>query len=422
VTAELDPDNDVAESNDGDNRFPASGTKALTVRAVPTARIRFVSVQQGLTAPGDVSNTRQLIDLASRMHPVSTIDIDVDPAVFPASEPLQPSGAGWGQLLSDLDGKRLAEGTDRIYFGVVKVGYARTGNMVGLTLGQGVPTAAGWDDPSDAARVVAHELGHVWGRKHSPCNSPPDLDPLYPYAGGRIGVYGLDVRSRALKPSASPDIMSYCFDSPWISDYTYQGVMSSRASSAAGVATSSVATPSLLVWGRIVNGRAVLQPAFEIVTRPNLPKQPGPYSVTATGVDGSRLFTLSFDVAAAEDGPAGNGHFAYAVPLDQATALRLNVLRLEGPTGSVSSSRPLAQVTTESVTQLVVARREGENVSLRWNAAVHPMIMVRDPDNGEVLAFARGGTALVRTAKGELDLVVSDGVRSQRVRLAINRS
>jgi hypothetical protein len=50
------------------------------------------------------------------------------------------------------------------------------------------------------------------------------------------------------------------------------------------------------------------------------------------------------------------------------------------------------------------------------------MIMVRDPDNGEVLAFARGGTALVRTPKSELDLEVSDGVRSQRVRLAINRS
>jgi hypothetical protein len=50
------------------------------------------------------------------------------------------------------------------------------------------------------------------------------------------------------------------------------------------------------------------------------------------------------------------------------------------------------------------------------------MIVVRDPDTGEVLSFARGGTALVRTDKGELDLDVSDGVRSQRVRLAISRS
>jgi len=81
----------------------------------------------------------------------------------------------------------------------------------------------------------------------------------------------------------------------------------------------------------------------------------------------------------------------------------------------------MAQLRTGPVSESIVARREGENVSLRWNAAVHPMIMVRDPDTGEVLSFARGGTAVLRSAKAELDLDVSDGVRSQRVRLAISR-
>jgi hypothetical protein len=180
--------------------------------------------------------------------------------------------------------------------------------------------------------------------------------------------------------------------------------------------------PSLLIWGRIVNGRPVLEPAFEIVTRPSLPGGPGPYSVSANGADGSRLFRLSFDVAAGEDNPAGNGHFAFAVPLDQASASRLGSLRLEGPTGTAGSSPTMAQLKTGPVSQSIVARREGANVSLRWNAAVHPMILVRDPDTGEVLSFARGGRALVRTAKGELDLDVSNGVRSQRVRLAISRS
>jgi hypothetical protein len=47
--------------------------------------------------------------------------------------------------------------------------------------------------------------------------------------------------------------------------------------------------------------------------------------------------------------------------------------------------------------------------------------MVRDPDTGEVLAFVRGGDARISTGKGELDLEVSDGVQSQRVRRAINR-
>jgi hypothetical protein len=69
-----------------------------------------------------------------------------------------------------------------------------------------------------------------------------------------------------------------------------------------------------------------------------------------------------------------------------------------------------------------VARREGMNVTLRWNAATYPMIMVRDPGSGEVLAFGRNGTVMVPTTKNELELVLSNGVRSQRLRLAIKRS
>ena len=422
IVAELDPGDDIAESNESDNRFPASGTKALTVRTAPVARIRFVSVRQGLGEAGDVSNANQLVELARRMHPLSTIDVDVDPDVFPASAPLTADGGGWFQLLSDLDGKRVAEGTDRIYFGIVRLGYGRDAGWVGLTLGQGVPTAAGWDDPADASRVVAHELGHVWGRRHSPCGGPPDVDVLYPYAGGQIGVYGMDVARSALKARTSPDIMTYCFTNPWISDYTYERVMDFRAAGSAVAGVRALPQPSILIWGRLVNGRPVLEPAFQMVTRPNLPRKSGPYTVTAAGVDGARLFSLSFDMASAQDQQPGNGHFAFAVPLDQVSASRLGSLRLQGPTGSATSSPRLAQLRTGPDNEPVVAQRQGENVLLRWNPAVYPMIMVRDPDTGHVLTFGRGGTALVRTTKGELDLDVSDGVRSQRVRLAISRS
>jgi hypothetical protein len=184
----------------------------------------------------------------------------------------------------------------------------------------------------------------------------------------------------------------------------------------------SAPRPSLLVWGRIIDGQPVLEPAFQMMARPSLPVRAGPYSLSATALDGSRLFTLSFDMAKLEDGSPGNGHFAFAVPLDRAGAAGLSSLRLTGPSGTVtrSSARPL--VRSSSASDAIAARRDGQNVSLRWDAARYPMIMVRDPDSGEVLAFGRGGTATVRTSHGELDLVVSDGVRSQRLRLAINRS
>ena len=421
VVAELDPGNDIKESNESDNRFPASNSKALVVQSVPAAGIRFVSVQQGTSAPGNVSNTNQLMTHARRLHPLNDVGVDVRSAVFTASAPLLAgaAGEGWGQLVSDLDGLRVLEGTNRTYFGIVKLDYGRNDGLVGAAF-QEVPTAAGWDDPADASRVVAHELGHTWGRRHSPCGSPPasTVDGLYPYSGGQIGVFGMDVQAAALKQPSSPDIMSYCFQNFWISDYTYRGIMDFRQRSS--VVASAVPQPSLLIWGRVVDGRPILEPAFEVVTRPSLPSRPGPYTVSATAADGSRLLNLSFDVAEAE-GLSGHGHFAFAVPLDPARASRLVTMRLDGPTGT-ASLQTLAQLRAGPVSETIVARREGENVSLHWNAAAHPMIVVRDPDTGEVLSFARGGTALVRTDKGELDLDVSDGVRSQRVRLAISRS
>ncbi len=426
VEATVDPGDAIAESNESDNE----STRALTVRSVPTARIRFVSVQQGSNPAGNVSNPTQLMALARRMHPLNAVEIDVHSTGFTASAPLLPGGGtgdGWSQLVSDLDGLRVAEGSNRTYFGVVNLSYGRNAGLVGLAF-QGVPTAVGWDDPADASRVVAHEMGHTWGRRHSPCGPPPagTVDEVYPstglYSGGKIGVFGFDVTAGSLKAPSVPDIMGYCVEpSPWLSDYTYRAVMDFRQANPGSAVASAVPQPALLVWGRIVNGRPVLEPAFEIITRPNLPSRPGPYSVSATGVDGSRLFTLSFDVAAMEDQPAGSGHFAFAVPLDQTRAARLGSLRLQGPTGGTARSPTLAQLRAGPASQSIVARREGENVSLQWNAAAYPMIIVRDLDTGEILSFARGGSALVRTAKGELDLDVSDGVRSQRVRLAINR-
>jgi hypothetical protein len=419
IEATVDPGGAIAESDESDN----GSTKALTVRTVPTARIRFVSVQQGTDPAGNVSNPTQLMALARRMHPLNAVDVDVHTSVFTTSTPLQASGAGWDQVLGDLDALRLVDGSDRTYFGIAKLTYGRSDGLVGLAF-QGVPTALGWDDAGDAGRVVAHELGHTWDRRHTTCGNPPvgTVDQLYPYPNGQIGVNGLDVANTAAKPTSSPDIMGYCFQNPWISDYTYRAVMDFRQANSGSAVASAVPQPSVLIWGRIENGRPVLEPAFQIVTRPSLPQRPGPYSVTATAADGTQLFTLSFDAVVAADGPQGSGHFAFAVPLDQARASRLANLRLAGPGGMVANSRTSASLQTGAAEAPVSARREGQSVVLQWNGSVHPTIMVRDPDTGEVLSFARGGNARVWTGKGELDLELLDGVKSQRVRVAINRS
>jgi hypothetical protein len=232
-------------------------------------------------------------------------------------------------------------------------------------------------------------------------------------------VFGLDVASTALKNLSTPDIMGYC-KNPWTSDYTYRRVQDFRRNNVTAVAVGAK-QPALLVWGRIVNGRAVLEPAFEIVTRPSLPAKPGPYSISGTAADGAQLFALSFDAAAAADDPQGTRSFAFAVPLQSAQASRLTDLRLSGPSAAVAaSSRIAAQVQTDARSSTAMtARRDGAGVLLQWNAAAQPMIMVRDAQSGDVLSFARGGSARLSTSKRQLELVVSDGVQSHPVRISV---
>jgi hypothetical protein len=64
-----------------------------------------------------------------------------------------------------------------------------------------------------------------------------------------------------------------------------------------------------------------------------------------------------------------------------------------------------------------VRRVGGGRVGLRWNARALPMVMVRDAATGEVLSLARGGDVELPGIKGEVELVMSDGVRSRVKRL-----
>ncbi|HEX5575556.1 MAG TPA: hypothetical protein VFX42_06740, partial [Gemmatimonadales bacterium] len=58
-------------------------------------------------------------------------------------------------------------------------------------------------------------------------------------------------------------------------------------------------------------------------------------------------------------------------------------------------------------------------VALRWDHRAYPMVMVRDPDTGEVLSFARGGEVQLLTAKTKVDLLLSNGVTSNRRRVRV---
>jgi hypothetical protein len=411
VVAEVDPGNTVPEADESDNVFPASGRLALDVRAPPPLAITLVPVRQSANdLQGDVtaSNRRQYLDLASRMYPLPGYNAfvrDVYTTSAPALQPDDANGA-WLTVLNEIAALRADDPEVRHYYGVVRIGYSS--GLAGLGF-IGFGAAVGYDREGDRDRIAAHELGHTWGRQHAPCGNPSGPDPSFPYPNGRIGRIGWDPLSGLLKPRELADIMGYC-GNPWISDYSYQGVMDFRGTEP-GIAQGRGPRPALLVWGRIVDRRAVLEPAFRIVSRAE-PGRPGPYAVEGTAADGSRVFAATFDATEIADHPRAGRLFALAVPVDDGDASRLEQIRLTGPGIGMTTVRPPAALRTAPAKPARLTSAAG-GVSLQWDAAAHPMVMVRDARSGEVLSFARGGSVTVPATGADLELVASDGVRSR---------
>ena len=416
VVAQLDPGNTIAEVSKSDNRFPATGAMSVDVRVIPTVGVRFVPVTvAGTTGNVSLARVDSLLEVARKIHPISSYDVDVR-APYTSSQPaFTNTGGSWNAVLEEIRALRLADtpATNRYYHGIVHVTYNSGVAGIGFVGGQ---AALSWDYYPSVAAVVAHELGHNYGRFHSPCGNPSGIDPNYPrvgnYAGGFIGSYGYDIATNTLKePKFYTDIMGYC-NLQWISDYTYVGMMTNllSATSLPDVASAAV-EPSLLVWGRIVNGQPVLEPAFEIATRPQLPTRSGPNRVMAVDAGGAEVFSLSFAGEAIADLPGDNESFAFTVPLRMLRGRTLASLQLTARGKTVSN---VAAGDVAADAGMILTRAGSHQVRVQWDAAKFPAVMVRDPVSGDILSFARGGDATILTDNDQLELVYSNRISSVR--------
>jgi len=157
----------------------------------------------------------------------------------------------------------------------------------------------------------------------------------------------------------------------------------------------------MLVWGRIEDGRAVLEPAVRVTARPSLPSRAGPYRLEGRGEDGGRLFGLDFAPMETAAEPTAAKHFAFVVPMRAEAAVRLASLHLVGP-GIRTSSVQALEAPAVTATHAAAGR-----IALRWDASKSPMLLVRDPVTGEVLSFARGGVSEVVTGRDEVVVTAS---------------
>jgi hypothetical protein len=166
---------------------------------------------------------------------------------------------------------------------------------------------------------------------------------------------------------------------------------------------------SLAVSGRIRDGVVVLDPALEFQGMPETPA-PGPYTLRCLDSAGGTLLAVPFQPG------QGDGHaqsFALLLPMSPALKAGLASLQVEAP--AAGSARPAGARRDRAALALTrepVAVAWGPGtVHLGWDHGSHPRVLVRDPA-GQVLAVAGGGSVELATTARELELLLSDGVRT----------
>ena len=419
LTAELDPTDLVAESNESDNRYPVSGTMSLDLRSVPQFNVRFIPVKQsvnGLTGNATAGNAAALIDVTHRMYPLNQMNIEVRPTYTTSAPVLQndDGNGAWGQILSEMSALKSSDGSAADYVGVVPATY--NSGIAGLGY-VGYAAAIAWDKNGSAPNVIAHELGHNLGRQHAPCGNPAGPDPSYPYANATIGVWGYDFIAQQLKsPASYKDLMSYC-NPTWVSDYTYEAILQFRGTAPAiggaagqGGGGAAEATSGVLLWGRVKQGQLILEPAFVVSAPPRMPSRPGIYRLTGTDAGGGALFDFSFDGDLVADLPGGSErHFAFVVPLGSSEISRLSILSLRA-NGRRTERQTRSRLGQSALAPSARRLRSGE-AEVRWDPA-YPMALVRDAASGQVLSFARGRLGRIAFPGTALLVDLSDGVRS----------
>jgi hypothetical protein len=434
VVATVDPSNAIPEADETNNTF----TQSEDVRNLKQWAITLVPIQTGDGRLGVVENgTRSRydwVDFAKRIHPVpDNIDVIIGTTMTTTTIlKSDDSDGSWDDVLSDLNAKRSAEGaTNRYYYGAVHPNY--TSGVAGMGYIPSQPNgqylaAIGWDlgttGTGSFPYVLAHEVGHNFGRYHSPCGNPAGPDPNYPYAGAIIGVPGWDIfaSSNNLKgASAYLDIMSYC--SPlWISDYTYVGVLNFRAASPAGIIVSGTDAGTsppegLLIWGRIENGNMTLEPAFRIPVK-NPEPQSGPYTWEARDAIGRVLASVSFDAAEVADVPDNRSvrMFSFVVPLNPDVLGAIRTMQVKAGNQELAQ-RAVSDASAADLESAVQMQELPEHrMQIVWDADRFPVLMLRDARTGEVRGFLRGGNAEIEAAPRELELRAPDATRAEPLR------
>jgi hypothetical protein len=267
----------MAEDAMAEARFPRDARFAeLGVESLPPLVLVLVPFRYETDGSDRLPNTGDDVLEAYRAEltavlPYAEIDLRVHDVVPWARATRISGNVDWGDVNQELIEMREREGAaeEEYWYGLISpdtsrgaycdavAGTCTTGQAYVATLrGNRVGSGVGFGD-SRSVGTLAHELGHMHGRYHAPCETSGEAG--YPYAGGHTGVWGWDRRDGSFHdPEVATDLMGYC-DDAWISDYTYRAMyLRHRALIGGAVAGGEDAPEEQVVTVEIAGGNDCL--------------------------------------------------------------------------------------------------------------------------------------------------------------------
>ena len=432
LIADVDPNNTIAETNEDDNAWPLTGaSKPIRVVTVPNINVQLVPIRHRTT--NQVSTpTATLASLMQRMYPVSQVSVTVH-ADYTTDSPPLTDGASWISMLNQIDALRTLEASTAYYYGVLNqqsapgiVGIAGVFGFSGVVVG---------GPEAKASETFAHEVGHSFGRQHSPtpvrCGVPSGVDANYPRSDGTIGFFGYDLQLSLLYLPDKFDIMGYC-DGTWASEYTYAGILRYLKSGAIPISRGTITeVPILLITGSSSNGTVSVDPVFSATAAPTAQRTSGAFMAEGRASDGRVLFRHRFDGVAITDLDPSTHTFVAAVPYDAAVSgavASISVTNTNGGgrpalltrSGVYTSAPGGVSLRVDADPQLVVRATGGNRYDVAWNISRYPSLVIRNATTRRVLGIGRRGVLSIdATSLAELEVLLSDGVSSSARKLAV---
>ena len=285
--AEVDPDHTINETNEGNNRYPASGTITLNFRQRDTLkvvgwRLRYHPSGYGgeQYASGWAVNGGAA-DWWEQLLPIRNNGINyVLKSGYLNWTSSLGSGDGQHALISYLNLEWMKEnlfafiygtgtltGASHLYGWAPNAGYSgghadmpiypHAGGLGVTGIGTDRPGTS-TDDPGGGAFIFGHELTHNYDILHTntadSCGSQ-DGGSDFPYSTSSIQEFGFNpITGKIYNPAQTHDLMSYCPGGGswqgWVSPFTWSKMFNGLATTALNAAAASAAQPNVgLLYG-----------------------------------------------------------------------------------------------------------------------------------------------------------------------------